>query len=94
MVEQIELGQHGLYYLTDTETAGVFIAAKSATDASELATLARAALPAGTNIPGHIMHDHDNGGRITVPDPYPMTEKQRRETIRRFTKHLRERLFS
>jgi hypothetical protein len=94
MVEQIELGQHGLYYLTDTETPGVFIAATSATDASELAVLARRALPVGADIPGHIMHDHDNGARITVPDPHPMTEKQRRETIGRFTKHLRERLFS
>ena len=94
MVEQIELGQHGLYYLTDTETPGVFIAAESATAASELAIMARLALPAGTNIPGHIMHEHDNGARITVPDPHPMTKPQRSETIGRFTKHLRERMFS
>lgn len=94
MVEQIEHGRHGLYYLTDTEEPAIFIAAKSEPDAIGLAVMARRAIPEGADIPGHRLHEHTGGGRVTIPEPEPMTKKQRKETIDRLTKHLRERMLS
>jgi hypothetical protein len=94
MTEVIELGERGLYYLTDTDQAGVFIIAETEPKARELAVMARRALVEGTDIPGHISHDHTSGTRIMVPDPNVLTPEQRVETITRFAKHLKERLFS
>ena len=94
MTEVIELGDCGLYYLTDTDQAAIFIVAATEPEARELATMARRALVDGTNIPGHISHDHTTGARIMVPDPNVLTPEQRKETIGRFTKHLQGRVFS
>ena len=91
MVEKIELGEHGLFYLTDTDDPGVFIAANSESEARELATQAHKALVTGADIPGHAMHDHSSGARITIPKPDGMNADQRRETIDRLTKHMHER---
>ena len=92
MVETIELGLHGLYYLTDSDDPGVFIAAGSEGSARELAALARQALEDGTTaVPGHVLNDHASGAKITIPDPNGMTPSQRAEVIDRLTTHMHAR---
>lgn len=72
-------GRHGLFYLTDSEELGLFIAAPSAAQAKHLAELAHRALRNGGNIPHHVVCRHDDH-RFIVPKIGQMEYEQRIET--------------
>ena len=94
MPEVIERGDHGLFYLIDREERGIFIAASTWQEATELAALARNALVSGRgDVPKHVIHDHVSGTKITVPTPDWMTPEQRQESVARLQKHLKDRIY-
>jgi len=88
MVETIEQGKAGLFYLTDSDDRAMFIAAPSEQQAKSLAAQGRLALARGISIHGHTLHNYGRGGRLFVPDPQGMTPEQRQETIDRMKEHL------
>jgi hypothetical protein len=88
LVETIEQGTAGLFYLTDSEERAIFIAATTDTDARDLGAQARLALRRGLDVRGHTLHDYQRGGQIFIPDPKDMTRDQRQETIDRMKNHL------
>ena len=88
MVETIERGKTGLYYLTDSDDRTIFIAAPSEQQAKALAVQARLALVRGISIHGHTLQEYTRGGRVFVPDPKDMNPEQRQETIDRMKEHL------
>jgi hypothetical protein len=88
LVETIEQGTAGLFYLTDSEERTIFIAAASETDARDLGAQALLAMRRGLNVRGHTLHDYQRGGRIFIPNPANMTRDQRQETIDRMKNHL------
>ena len=88
MVEKIEQGAAGLFYVTDTSERAIFIAAATEQEARDLGRQGRLALARGLDIHGHtLLPYHD--GKVFTPDPKGMSEPQRLETIQRMTQHLK-----
>ncbi len=91
----IQQGEHGLVYLTVPDENGVFIAAANAKLALEILPIARRCLKTGMqSVPLHVVHQHTNSSRVTVPSPDWMTSAQRNETVKRLREHLATRILS
>lgn len=92
MTTNFERGECGLVYATDPDESAVFVAAPDHRIAIQCVEQVKRALLTGNNIELHILHDHENGKKVSVPTPEWMTGEQRNETVERMQRHLRERM--
>jgi hypothetical protein len=85
-------GTHGLWYMTDPNFPGLFVAASTKKDVVIRSVQASVALQGGhCAIDGHTLHRPASGVMMTIPNSDWMTQAQWVETMQRAEKHIMER---
>jgi hypothetical protein len=93
MVVKVEQGKHGLYYATDPEVRGLFVAGRTETEARSRAKEGQRSIELDQDIvEDHHLHTHTSGLRVLVPLPEWQTEAQAHETVGYLTRFLHNQL--